>query len=207
MKNNPQFSNKPNQLVIAINDKGFRSPVITLIIRLFKFLLRVLGIAKEYWISRSPALVAVVLGIYKDNIFVLGEQRSKNMDQPGKWCVPCGYLDWNETGYDGVTRELYEEVGFYLPDYIVSLITDNDQQPFFVQTHPSENRQNVALTYGLVFDFEKTGLPALKTDPKEVTKAEWIPIERVLNKSIYDWAFKHDERIEMALIKYKAYLQ
>ena len=159
---------------------------------------------KEYWISRSPASVVVVLGIYKDNIFVLAEQRSEIMDEPGRWCVVSGYLDWDETGFEAAKRELYEEVGFDCRKYIYELITDNDEQPFFVNSHPSENRQNVALTYCFIYEFGK-GLPKLgKSD--EIKRAEWIPIDRVFNKEMYDWAFSHDIRIEMAVNKFKSYL-
>ena len=179
-KPEPKFLNKPNKLILGVD-------------------------GKEYWISRSVAVVAVVLGIWKDNIFVIGEQRSEKMDEPGKYCVPCGYLDFNESGYEAVVRELYEEVKFYVPDYILNLMTNNEEQPFFVQTDPSENRQNVALTYCLIYDFEKIGLPELqKCD--EVKKVEWIPIERVNNKEMYDWAFLHQDRIKLAVEKFKEYL-
>ena len=76
------------------------------------------------------------------------------MDEPLKWCNPCGYLDWNEMGYQAVNREIWEETGVDLSKLTNYLVTNNDEQPFFVQTHPSENRQNVALTYCLIYNFE-----------------------------------------------------
>ena len=176
----PKFYNRPNELIRATY-------------------------GKQYWISRAPAVVAVVLVIWKDNIFVLAEQRSEKMDNPGKWCCPCGYLDWDETGYQAVIREIYEEAGIFIPDYVLNLITNNEEQPFFVQTHPSENRQNVALTYCIILDCEKLGLPEFNKDDGEVTNIGWIPIEQVFNKK-YEWAFNHDERIQMAVEKFKSYL-
>lgn len=160
---------------------------------------------KDYWISRSAAVVGVVFAIHKDSIFVLAEQRSEKMDAPNKWCVPCGYLDWDETGYEAIVRELYEELKFNVEKHKSHLIFNNEEQPFYVNTKPSENRQNVALTYCLIFDFEKE-LPKLhKCD--EVKDAKWIPLDRVQNKELYDWAFSHDERIEMAVNKFKEKLQ
>ena len=68
--------------------------------------------------SRSVAVVGVIVAIDKHtslsylgckDIYVLAEKRSRNMDSPGKWCLPCGYLDWDETGPEALIREVYEE--------------------------------------------------------------------------------------------------
>lgn len=163
---------------------------------------------KDVWESRSPAVVVVILAIWKDNIFVLGEKRSETMmDVPGKWVVPCGYIDWDEHGWEAVRREVYEESGLDINKYKRYLVHDNDQQPFYVQTNPAENRQNIALTYCLIYDFSAIGLPQEPVNHKdsEVEKLEWIPIERIFNTK-YDWAFNHDERIEMAVNKFEKYL-
>ena len=86
------------------------------------------------------------------------EKRSPIMDQPGKWCVPCGYMDCDESGIEAVIREVFEETSFYIPDLKHRLKSDNKGQPFFINTDPSENRQNIAITssFGLVqFSVEK----------------------------------------------------
>jgi len=182
-KSKPEFNNRPNQCILGVD-------------------------GKQYWISRSPAVVAVVFAIHKDNIFVMAEKRSSKMeDSPNKWAVPSGYLDWDETGSEAVERELWEELKFFKLKYDSHLIADNDEQPFYVNTNPTENRQNVALTYGYVYDFsDSLTLPKLcKSD--EVSITQWIPIDRVKNSEMYDWAFSHDDRIEMAVTYFKKYLQ
>lgn len=162
---------------------------------------------KVVWESRSPTVVAVVLGIYSDNIFVLTEKRSMEMaDAPGKIAIPSGYLDWDESGWEGISRELYEETSFDVRKYKNQLIFDNDQQPWFVNTDPKENRQNVSLSYIMIYDFSK-GLPrdVEKFQDSEVDSVRWMPIENVLNSN-KEWAFDHDIRIESAVEKFKDYL-
>jgi 8-oxo-dGTP pyrophosphatase MutT (NUDIX family) len=159
---------------------------------------------KTIWESRSNGLNAVIFGICSDNIFVLAEKRSSTiMDLPNRWCLPCGYLDWDETGWEGLVREVYEETSFFIPKYKNNLIFDNDKQPFFVNTDPKENRQNVALNYCLIFDFSK-GLPNHVESYKdeEISQIKWIPIEHIKK---YNFAFNHDKRIEMAIEKFENY--
>ena len=162
---------------------------------------------KTVWESRSPAVVGVVLGIHKDNIFVLTEKRSSTMqDEPNKLAVPSGYLDWDESGWEGICRELYEETGFNVERYKNSLIFDNDQQPWFVNTDPKENRQNVSLSYIFIYDFSK-GLPreVESFENSEIDSVKWMPVERVFD-SEKEWSFLHNERIEMAVEKFQKYL-
>jgi len=162
---------------------------------------------RTVWLSRSPAVVAVVLAIHKDNIFVLAEKRSKTMmDAPGMWAVPSGYLDWDESGWDAVVRELYEETSFYVPKFESNLIFDNDKEPWFVRTDPGENRQNIALSYCLIYDFSKRLPTEIETyKDSEIEEIKWIPVEQVLTSG-KQWSFNHDERIEMAVEKFQKYL-
>jgi len=162
---------------------------------------------RELWESRSPAVVGVVLGIVNDSIFVLAEKRSATMtDAPNKWAVPSGYMDWDEDGFESLIRELYEETSFYVPKFANKLIFDNDEQPFYVQTSPTENRQNIALNYCFIYDFSG-GLPKYveKFKDKEIAEIKWIEISEVVSGK-YQWAFEHDKRIEMAVEKFQKYL-
>jgi ADP-ribose pyrophosphatase YjhB (NUDIX family) len=125
------------------------------------------------------------------------------MDSPGLWCVPCGYMDWDENGVEALTREVYEETGLYLPDYADHSLL-NMEDPFYVKTDPAENRQNISLSYTNVyrfeeFDEEKFNL-VLSTIEKykseEVTKAKLI---KITNINRYQWAFNHNNRIQSAV--------
>jgi 8-oxo-dGTP pyrophosphatase MutT (NUDIX family) len=177
MKKSPSFNNRPNE---CITHEG-----------------------KEFWISRSAAVVGVIIAVKKNReYYVLAEKRSSKMDAPGKWCVPCGYMDWNETGWEALTREVYEETSLYLNDYKNKTLECNNKEPFFVNTDPAENRQNIALSYFCILDFRKfsfrKGFPYYveRFKNEEIDEIKWIPVEKI-NK--YDWAFDHDKRILMAV--------
>lgn len=156
---------------------------------------------REIWESRSPAVVGIIFAFANNNLYVLAEKRSKNMpDEPGKWVVPCGYMDWDESGWDALRREIYEETSFFIDKFKKNLVYDNDKEPFFVKTTPDENRQNIAINYCLLFDFEKTGLPKTveKYKDHEVDQVKWVDYKEIDD---YPWGFEHEKRIEMALKK------
>lgn len=180
---------------------------------------------KEFWISRSMALVGVIMVITPDDgIQVLIEKRAKTLkvdgkDVPmvegGKWCLPCGFLDWDESGYDGMVREIYEETGIYVPDFENFCVYDNNRKPFFVKTDPHEDRQNVSLSYVFVYDFEgvenKTFFQDIYHPRNEIDALRWVKIEdvfrgEVIVQKLKDekvvWAFNHDERIKLAYFEY-----
>lgn len=155
---------------------------------------------KQIWESRSVAVVGILFALVNKKLYVLAEKRSDTIaDEPGKWCLPCGYLDWNESGWDALRREVYEETSFLLDDYEEFLVHDNGKNPFFVNTSPSENRQNVALSYSLVFEFHNE-----EEFPKhienhvdhEVSEIKWLPYDE---RHSLTWAFNHNHRINMAL--------
>jgi len=149
---------------------------------------------KEYWISRSIAIVSVLIFKEDKEYFVLLEKRSDKMEQPGRWCCPCGYLDWDENGWECMMREVYEETGLYIPDYTDKIIFNNNEDPFYINTKPDSERQNVALGYGVVFDskftFEKTKIS------DEITETLYVNVKDIQN---YDLAFNHKKRIELFL--------
>lgn len=155
---------------------------------------------KAFWESRSVAVEAVVFAIKNNQINILIEKRSaKMMDSPNLWCVPCGYLDYDETGWEAIVRELYEETGFDIEAYKESIVTTNNMRPFGVITNPAQNRQNVVLEYCVVLDFDKSKqeFPSHVAEykNKEIAEIRWMPFKDIINPE-YVWAFNHNERIE-----------
>lgn len=154
---------------------------------------------KQIWESRSVAVVGILFALVNNELFVLAEKRSDTMaDEPGKWCLPCGYLDWDENGWDALRREVYEETSFFIDSYDKYLAFDNNHAPFFINTSPTENRQNIAMSYALLFDFPYGVFPKgieLHTDT-EVSEIKWLPY---VERNEYAWAFNHNRRINMAL--------
>jgi 8-oxo-dGTP pyrophosphatase MutT (NUDIX family) len=166
-----KFSNRPNKVHFVKDIDGDR----------------------DIWESRSAAAVAVVFGKFKGDIYVLMEKRSQEMDQPGKWCLPCGYFDWDENGWQAITREIYEETSLFLPNYDKNLVNRNKRRPFFVNTEITENRQNIALIYGMVFDF-KVILPqeVFLYRNSEIEEIKWVKLNEINGLKV---AFNHDKRI------------
>ena len=168
----------------------------------------------DYWISRSVAVVGVIFAFKNDaTVNVLITKRSKNMrDEGNKYCVPCGYIDWQETGYDAMVREVYEETSLYLPEYKDYIHFNNNSKPFTVHDNPdSDSRQNVSLIYVNIYDFNKSmdkyPYNIIDYRNKETAEVIWMTLNEFYDKyeQEYKWAFKHNETIREAMKFYNYY--
>jgi 8-oxo-dGTP pyrophosphatase MutT (NUDIX family) len=167
---------------------------------------------RTFWISRSVAVVGIIFAVKDGDPYVLVEKRSEMMDASNKWAVVSGYLDWDESAYEAVLRETYEETGLYLPDIKSSLIFDNYAEPVYVASVPSKDaKQNVTLGYVFIYDFDMkrdefpTEVEKFKT--KEVSEVRWVKVLDIIlgdgEFSIGDnWAFNHNTRIREAYHKH-----
>lgn len=162
-------------------------------------------VALDYFMSRSVAVVGVVIANTSDSMHVLITQRSKKMrDEALKFGVPCGYLDWNESAHEAMVREIYEETSLYLPDLEKYIIFDNNKQPYTVKSNPTENRQNVSLLFVTVLDMHRDmqffPINIEKFTCGETSLVKWMPfVEFLNNRNNIEWAFNHDETIMGAL--------
>lgn len=187
MINKPIFNNKPNEHIIYHYDNGTGVKV-----------------HQDYWISRAPAVVGIVFAFFVEGgTRVLIIKRSNNMvDESNKFGAPSGYLDWNETGYEGIIREIYEETSFYIPDYNKFMIFNNNKQPFYINDDPKKDaHQNISLIYLLSFDFstDPTIFPIdiEKYTDHETAEVKWLKLSDFYNEN-REWAFHHDEIITKA---------
>lgn len=121
--------------------------------------------------------------VEKDNKLLL-EKRAGDILESGKWSLPGGFLDRDETAAQAVLRELQEETG--LEGEVVSLfrINTNPQRP-------KEDRQNVVL------EFIVKPLKGIISPRSEVSKVEWIPLNKLL--PFTEFAFDHGESIRLYL--------
>lgn len=185
----PKFSNRPNGR-IQVNHQALDGSKSRL----------------DYFISRAVAVVGAVFADTDEGIKVLVTKRSQRMmDEKGKMCLPCGYLDWDESGIEAVVREIYEETSLYLPDIENYLVLDNDNQPFRIKDKPNEDkRQNISLLYTFWYDFTKD----MSAFPNEVLTHSCHETENVSWMNLNDfyltcentkWAFNHDETIKSAV--------
>lgn len=154
---------------------------------------------QNVWLSRSNATVGIVFAKCDDNVYVLITKRSESMiDETGKICLPCGYLDYDETLYECMIREVYEETSLYIPDFKDSLIFNNDKKFVKVNDDPSNNRQNVSFVYLTIFNFEELPIDIELYKSSETEWVKWLNIKDV-NKSEYEWAFNHNDVIKKAI--------
>ena len=149
---------------------------------------------REYWISRSVAVVVFVFArdIYNQE-YILAEQRGTGTPDPeyiGKYCVPCGYLDYDETIIQAAQRELMEETGLNFPTTDFKLLNINDLPK-------SDKRQNITFRYIVNSNVNIEDLSNLFTtknsEKDEIESIKFIKLKDIDN---YEWAFNHQELIK-----------
>ena len=150
------------------------------------------------WSGRYCAVTGIVIkqmqtsdGRY--NYYVLANLRGPGTpDYQGYWNLPCGFLEANETGEEGVCREIFEECGYK--------ILPGQMQLFDVETDPRTcNNGNVTIRYYNLEFCSK--LPELKYtningEEGEVESVKWINCKDIKD---YKRAFNHKKLIIDAL--------
>ena len=157
------------------------------------------NLGREHWISRS---IAVVVFLFAKDIYgkeyILAEKRGKgtpDSEYIGKYCVPCGYLDYDETIVQAAQRELMEETGLNFPITDFKLLNINDLPK-------SDKRQNVTFRYIINSNVPIEDLSKLFTtknsEKDEVESIKFIKLKDIDN---YEWAFNHQELIKEISLK------
>jgi 8-oxo-dGTP pyrophosphatase MutT (NUDIX family) len=160
----------------------------------------------DIWHSRSVAVVGMVLMLHEGEIYVLIGKRGKGLPNAvGQWCMPCGYLDWNETCEEAVVREVWEETGLNLYKAMENyeIVYNHMHFPWRINSLPDSPLQNVSLHYAVLLKTEPLvdefgSLPDVTTannvDPLEVEETRWVKVNEIHN---YDCAFQHDNIIRV----------
>lgn len=140
---------------------------------------------KAHWISRSVVVVCLV--VWKSKFLII--RRGPGVTQSGKWCVPCGYLDYDESIEECAVREIYEESGIDIRQYF-----NMSNLSAKINTSPSHTRnQDIGFHFDIELNFESEPPINLEVvDPKETIDAKWIDISEISN---YNFAFNHDKKI------------
>lgn len=133
--------------------------------------------------GRYVAICAIVFFYDKqlgENMFLLNKRGSGTPNYQGMWNFTCGFLEGDETGEEGCSREVYEETGFK--------ISPKDFHIQSVQTDPKKD-SNVTLRYVAHLN----SLPEIDLNHKggdEVSDVSWFDSEHLLNLPL---AFNHKE--------------
>jgi 8-oxo-dGTP pyrophosphatase MutT (NUDIX family) len=144
---------------------------------------------KYYWYSRSVAVLGIVFGYQNGDSCILATKRGKlTPDFQGYWCMPCGYLDYDETTEEAIIREIFEETGIVLDVNMAKLHSIDSKKD-----NENDEKQNVTIRY--IFSMiEPEKYPSLvKPNIDEVEEVCWIPISYIEN---YNWAFGHLDLIK-----------
>ena len=140
---------------------------------------------KEYWVSRSCAVVGIIYKTFDvdGKLYILANKRGKGCpDYVGKWNVTCGYLDYNESLLQAVSREIYEEVGLTVPIL--------DWKLWVINSIPSDNKQAVSFRFYAEYKEEYGYSNKDHCEKDEVDEIRWIPFDEI---DKYDWAFNQRE--------------
>ena len=143
---------------------------------------------QEEWISRAIAVLVFVVARDKNQkLYLLAQVRGPKTPDPefrGCWCLPCGYLDYNETVKEAAVREVFEETGVKLNPIYLSLWNINDNPT-------TDKRQNITFRYitYLSTNIEDIELSNKNSEEGETDKVGWIDL-RFIND--YKWAFNHE---------------
>ena len=112
--------------------------------------------------------------INKNKILLI--RRAAHLTNGGKWAIPGGFLDRDETCKQAVSRELKEETGLNGKNVKLFKITDDPNRK-------NEDRQNIAFIYTMEAEGE------INFDPEEVSEAKWFDIKNLPPEK--DFAFDH----------------
>lgn len=131
--------------------------------------------------------VGVDMLIVKEKKILLVKRSGKWLET-GKWALPGGFLDRDETGAQAAIRETREETGYEAK--VIKLFQVNDNP-----NRPHEDRQNVSLVY-LMKLLKKVG-----GHDAEIAEVKWFGLNQLPLKNKI--AFDHLETIRL----YKLTLQ
>jgi len=139
---------------------------------------------KKIWGSRSAAVCVEILRPNPEDttaLQVLAVKRGKELTNPGQWCFPCGYMDWNEDHVDAARREVFEETGLEL--------SRSQMDMYEVDSRPEAAFQNITFHFVVLLLDDKQE-PSVIND--EVEASEWVNLNDLEGR---DWAFDHKDRI------------
>jgi 8-oxo-dGTP diphosphatase len=74
---------------------------------------------------QNPA-VGVAAIVIREQKILLGK---RNASYPGQWCIPCGYVEWDEDVYAAAQREFKEETGLNIKIDRVYEVLSNFHNP------------------------------------------------------------------------------
>ena len=136
--------------------------------------------------GRESSLRHVTVGVIavKNNQILL-VKRSPKVINPGKYAIPGGFMDRDETAAQAALRELKEETGYSGKIKFILRVNDSPHRP-------QEDRQNVDFCF--VAEISEKGNDF---DKEEVEEVRWFNLNDLPPKD--QFAFDHYENIQLYL--------
>jgi ADP-ribose pyrophosphatase YjhB (NUDIX family) len=119
--------------------------------------------------------------VLKDDRLLLVKRTGKLLEG-GKWGLPGGFVDRDETIKQAVAREIMEETGYEVADITLFRIIDRPDRP-------AEDRQNIAFVH-LCRAGPQTGKPDWESDA-----VRWFPLSALPEER--EFAFDHYSNIRL----------
>lgn len=150
----------------------------------------------EHWISRSCVVIGLVYKINENGeIFILANKRGIGCpNYVGEWNITAGFVDYDETIQQAVSRETFEETGLNIYHF--------DWKLWKIKSEPSDDKQAISFRFVVEYKDEYGEFSKEHSEPNEVDDIQWIS-ENDIDK--YEWAFNHKEVIEQFLCHFKYY--
>lgn len=143
------------------------------------------------WETRPVAVTGIVMkftGVNKSPVVLVNKRGPECPDFIGCWNLPTGYLEWDESGEEAISREIKEETSISISTKFLRL--------YETVTDPSINKQSVVLRYDIIPTMNSFLYPSEphieEVDKREVSEIKWMPLEEVPK---HTWAFDHDTLI------------
>ena len=113
---------------------------------------------------------------------ILLVKRAGKLLEGGKWGLPGGFVERNETIKAAAAREIREETGYEVGDVTLFRIID-------MPNRPAEDRQNIAFVH-FCFARDKVGAP-----DAESSDVQWFPLSALPEEPAF--AFDHYSNIRL----------
>lgn len=141
---------------------------------------------ERLWYSRSIAVNACIFGKDKNGeLHVLIEKRGKTVvSSPDMYCVPGGFLDFNEDLIQCVIREVYEETGLVLERQLINF--------WNINSIPNATRQTVTVIYYVMLPgyIEDYNLSTENMEEDEIQEVYFLPVSMMVTSDM-EFAFNN----------------